>query len=181
MKLITKKEAKEKNLIFYFTGKPCKHGHISERLVKGGSCRECKNNISAKNREENREEYNRYCREKKKEHYSSEKRKEIYQKNRVNEMFYAAKYRAKIKNLSFTITKNDVIIPNICPVFGIPLDSRDSFHVPSIDRIDNNLGYVKDNINVISSKANRLKNNGTIEEFKQIIEYMKHDRQHKNN
>jgi hypothetical protein len=51
--MVNKKEATEKGLTFYFTGKPCKHGHISERLVKGGSCRECKNSISAKKRNEN--------------------------------------------------------------------------------------------------------------------------------
>lgn len=45
----------------------------------------------------------------------------------------------------------------------------------TLDRIDNSLGYVKVNIKVISSKANRLKNNGTIEEFKQIIEYMNNE------
>lgn len=25
----------------YFTGKPCKHGHISERIVSNKNCREC--------------------------------------------------------------------------------------------------------------------------------------------
>ena len=58
MKIITQKEAKEKGYIFYYTGKPCKHGHLSERMVKGGVCRECKNSKSAKYRNENREEYN---------------------------------------------------------------------------------------------------------------------------
>jgi hypothetical protein len=26
----------------YFTGKPCKHGHVCERIVPGGNCIECK-------------------------------------------------------------------------------------------------------------------------------------------
>jgi hypothetical protein len=26
---------------WYFTGRPCKYGHIEERLVKNGKCREC--------------------------------------------------------------------------------------------------------------------------------------------
>ena len=172
MNIITKNEAKQKGLIFYFTGKPCKHNHISERLVKGGSCRACKNLTSEKKRNENRQEYNKYCREKKKESYSPEKRKKQYLKNIKNEMFFAAKQRAKIKNISFTITIEDVIIPENCPVLGIPLDHRDRLHAPSLDRIVNALGYIKGNVKVISSKANRLKNNGTIEEFKKIIEYM---------
>ena len=173
MKIITKKEAIENNKIFYFTGKPCVHGHISERLVKGGNCRECKNDYGSNYRDQNREKYNEYCRTKKKENYSTEKRRESYIKNLKGEMYQAAKTRAKNKNIPFTIDPNDVIIPDNCPVFGIPLDRRDKLHTPTLDRIDNKLGYVKNNIKVISAKANRLKNNGTIEDFEKILTYMK--------
>ena len=41
MEIITLKEAKEKGLKFYFTGKPCLRGHLSERIVSGRSCKEC--------------------------------------------------------------------------------------------------------------------------------------------
>ena len=43
MQIITRKEAKEKGLSRYFTGKPCKYGHMSERTVTGGNCIECYN------------------------------------------------------------------------------------------------------------------------------------------
>ena len=172
MDIISKKDAEVKNLVFYFTGKPCKYGHISERLVKGGSCRTCKNLASEKHRKENRTEYNEYCKKKKKESYSKEKRRQDYLKNINKEIFYAAKQRAKVKNIPFTISLDDVIIPERCPVFDIPLDSRNRYHAPTLDRIDNDLGYIKGNVDVISSKANRLKNNGSIEDFKKIIQYM---------
>lgn len=172
MNIISKKEAEEKGSIFYYTGKPCKHGHLSERLVKGGSCRQCRIEVSAKLRNSNREEYNKYCREKKKEHYSKEKRRTNYVNKRNSEMFYAAKNRAKKHKISFTITLDDIIIPDVCPVFNVPLNMNDRLFAPSLDRIDNNLGYVKGNVKVISAKANRLKNNGTVDELKKIIEYM---------
>lgn len=41
MEIISRKEAKKLNLKYYFTGKKCKHGHISKRDMKG-SCYECK-------------------------------------------------------------------------------------------------------------------------------------------
>lgn len=41
MNIISKKEAKEQNLKFFFTGKPCKRGHITERYLSGGHCVEC--------------------------------------------------------------------------------------------------------------------------------------------
>lgn len=37
----TRSEAKSVGSKYYFTGKPCKHGHISPRLVKG-TCMECR-------------------------------------------------------------------------------------------------------------------------------------------
>jgi hypothetical protein len=41
MEIILRKEAKERGLKRYFTGKPCKHGHIDERLVSSRGCFEC--------------------------------------------------------------------------------------------------------------------------------------------
>lgn len=41
MKQITRREAKEQGLKRYFTGKPCKHGHISERYTRCGGCIKC--------------------------------------------------------------------------------------------------------------------------------------------
>lgn len=43
MQIITRAEAKAKGLKRYFTGKPCKHGHIAERMTSGGNCLVCFN------------------------------------------------------------------------------------------------------------------------------------------
>lgn len=40
-KIISRKEAKAQGLKRYFTGKPCKRGHVCERDVKNGQCQEC--------------------------------------------------------------------------------------------------------------------------------------------
>lgn len=51
------------------------------------------------------------------------------------------------------------MIPETCPVLGIPLTigGKRSPSSPSLDRIDPALGYVPGNIRVISDRANRLK------------------------
>jgi 5-methylcytosine-specific restriction endonuclease McrA len=41
MDIITRQEAIEQGLVRYFTGKPCIHGHIDERLLSSGQCKEC--------------------------------------------------------------------------------------------------------------------------------------------
>jgi len=46
-KTISRSEAKEKGLTYYFTGKPCKHGHICERYVSTRACTGCKKSESA--------------------------------------------------------------------------------------------------------------------------------------
>lgn len=41
MKIIKRKDALKKRLKFYFSGKKCKRGHITKRLVSSYSCLEC--------------------------------------------------------------------------------------------------------------------------------------------
>ena len=41
MKLISRQEAIEQGLTRYFTGKPCKHGHIAEKQLSNRTCIEC--------------------------------------------------------------------------------------------------------------------------------------------
>ena len=41
MEVIDRKTAKMQGLLRYFTGAPCKHGHIDARLVSNGTCCEC--------------------------------------------------------------------------------------------------------------------------------------------
>jgi 5-methylcytosine-specific restriction endonuclease McrA len=50
--IISCKEAKELGLTRYFTGKPCKRGHIAQRRVSKRSCDEC-NTISVRERYQN--------------------------------------------------------------------------------------------------------------------------------
>lgn len=93
-------------------------------------------------------------------------------------LFHAAKSRAQKKGIEFTITPADVVIPEVCPVFGTPLRVKSGETLggigdaPSLDRIDNSRGYVLGNVAVISSRANRLKSDSSVSELKAIIAYM---------
>lgn len=49
MNIISRSEAARKGLTYYFTGKPCKRGHVSERWTSAASCTTCQ----AKRRLEN--------------------------------------------------------------------------------------------------------------------------------
>ena len=104
-------------------------------------------------------------------------RREHYDEFYIQSLIDGARHRAKEKGLDFTITVNDIKLPTTCPVLGIPIyinkgGKSGKDNSPSLDRKDNSIGYVPDNTVVISYRANRLKSNGTVEEFRKIIDYM---------
>ena len=79
--------------------------------------------------------------------------------NPIRSLLTGARTRSKRKNIKFDIEESDIVIPEVCPVLGIPLilfGPPNSPHLPSIDRIDNNKGYEKNNIAIISFKANTI-------------------------
>lgn len=98
-------------------------------------------------------------------------------KNPKYHIWQEAKRRARRKRIDFNIELEDLPpIPDVCPILGIPLKSNtNSFgpcdNSPSIDRIDNSKGYIKDNVIIISYKANRMKSNATIEELRRFADF----------
>ncbi len=91
-------------------------------------------------------------------------------------MIRRSRHRAKRMNVPFNLTVDDIVIPDMCPVLGIPLFftvGSVQHNTPSIDRIDNTGGYTVGNIRVISTRANKLKNNATVTELELILEDLK--------
>lgn len=100
--------------------------------------------------------------------------KKNYSKNYIQVALRRARNGAKLKNLEFNLTEDDIIVPETCPVLGIPLIANGGLNAytnPSLDRIDNSLGYIKGNVIVISDRANRLKKDATIEELMKLSEF----------
>jgi hypothetical protein len=91
-------------------------------------------------------------------------------------LFRGAQERAKENKLPINIELSDIKIPNNCPVFKIRLNKK-NFKVknnsPSLDKIVPKKGYTKNNISVISYRANTIKSDGRLDEFIKIYEYMK--------
>lgn len=51
--IISREDAKSMGLVHYFTGKSCKHGHISRRIVSDTHCCDCLKEKGARYRKEN--------------------------------------------------------------------------------------------------------------------------------
>lgn len=121
--------------------------------------------------EKNKEQISKKTSEKRSEQYRSNpeqnlaKQKEWKINNLEKYLVQGAKQRAKKYGLPFDITYKDIVIPECCPYLGIKLVPFSEWSSPSLDKIIPELGYVKGNIQVISTKANTMKNNATHDEL----------------
>ena len=96
-------------------------------------------------------------------------------------VFKSVRDRARARGMEFNLEINNFEIPLLCPILGIPLKSNMGANrgqglkikdaSPSVDRIDNSRGYTKDNIVIVSYRANRIKSDATIEELRRIVEF----------
>lgn len=106
--------------------------------------------------------------------YEKQRRAENWKSKPAQSMLNNSKQRAKLAGLEHTLTLDDIIIPDYCPVLGIKLevgDRKNHQNAPSIDRIDNTKGYTKDNIVVVSIRANLLKKDATVQELIALAEF----------
>lgn len=94
-----------------------------------------------------------------------------YAKHPKTYLLRSTKTSANKMGREHTITQDDVIIPELCPVFKIPMVQFTPF-APSLDRIDSSKGYIPGNVQVISRKANTMKNNATAEELRMFAEWV---------
>lgn len=136
-------------------------------------CRSCDKNYQSKRREENKNTSLEYGRK-----YQAKRRQDFDYRLRM--LLNASKQRASLKNREHTITLEDIKelypVDGKCPVFGFDLEfNSGGFREtsPSIDRIDSSKGYTKDNIQIISWKANRIKSYATVEELETVVSYLK--------
>lgn len=139
----------------YYTGKPCKRGHLSERRVSNKICLQCAREI-----------------------YRITDRDNYRYKDTFYRQYLARKQNAKRLGIPFSIQFSEIETPDYCPVLGIKLNygwsgekCRDDTKA-TLDKVIPNLGYVKGNVFVISWRANKLKSNMTVTELKMILKYI---------
>lgn len=99
-------------------------------------------------------------------------------KNRQRFLFVRLRARANQQGIAFDLTEADISWPTHCPVFGIELqyDRRGAIsreNAPSFDRVDPAAGYVKGNVYVVSSKANRIKSEATLDQLEALVRYVR--------
>lgn len=89
----------------------------------------------------------------------------------MSQIVRCAKDRAKKRGMPFNLDTDDIIRRTklgVCEATGLPLDlsidnvngraARNPF-TPSLDRVDSNLGYTQDNVQVVCLAWNLMKSN----------------------
>lgn len=88
-----------------------------------------------------------------------------------------AKQRAKRFGIPFSITEDDIKIPEKCPALGMVLKHgtghRKIPESPTLDRIDPKMGYIPGNVVVISNLANAIKSNADYLQIGEVYRWLK--------
>ena len=127
--------------------------------MKEGNCLKCgKKFVSVRNN-------SLYC-------SRSCKDKDRHRVDPLHGILKGARKRADNLGLEFTLTRDNIPdVPSSCPLLGFTLErggvsSRENS--PALDRIDSKVGYIPSNVWWISYRANRIKNDATLEELEAI-------------
>lgn len=159
-------QCKERKPTAEFSWKGPSHKRLTSR------CHACRRANYKENPERNRQRA--------RQHYAAN-RDRIVAQQRVSRLedvalhlLRGARARAKAASVPFDLTKDDVVVPGVCPVLGIPLavnEGKCGPNSPTVDRIRPERGYVRGNIVVVSHRANTIKSDATLRELAAVLAY----------
>lgn len=164
---------------YYYNGTKCHRGHLCARRTADGKCHYCVRERSAVRTVALRERIRLG------EHTVTQRDQNRFHGKSVSLeawIYRSAKARANKRGIEFSITIEDIVIPERCPAFGIKIDrtwggveqnNQARGNKPSLDRIDSSKGYIKGNVVILSYRANIVKQNGSAIQHRIIAEYIR--------
>ena len=99
-------------------------------------------------------------------------------RNRFAIRMRSCRARSKEKDLPFNLTEDYLkeIWSGYCPVFNTALNldaKKGVLGHAQLDRIVPSLGYVEGNVVWLSERANRIKDDATLEDLERLVEWLK--------
>jgi hypothetical protein len=163
-----------------YEGKECIHGHGTRRYTRNGECVECRNEYAKKKRQarglkkRGRPRKNPDC------VIKHERRWPKYPSPVCDFDRWVLRIKKAHKERRFLAYKYFLSLRKThCPLLNIELNYGlfEGRTVPdsyaTLDKIDPSKGYVIGNLQILSHRANTLKNNATIEELTLLLENWK--------
>jgi len=175
MQIIPRQRALAEGLRFYFTGRPCKRGHVTKRYTYNSQCLGCQ-----KTHQKDHRKTSTYARSRRQRY------ERVYRDDPARFLHDRARGRARRRGVHFDLTVQDIrdVWPadGRCPVFGEPLIpnigeegnvGKALPYSPSLDRINVSKGYVRGNVAVVSQLANSIKAYATSPtQLRQVADWM---------
>lgn len=137
--------------------------HKGGRYGRDSQCRQC---VNKRTSERDRLDPSKH-------HYL--RRRRWLESNRERVILAAIKSKCKRLGIPFDLTLSDIVIPDVCPVLGIPIMAGTGLshaNSPSVDRIIPTGGYLKGNVQIISQKANAMKQDATVLELQRFAKWI---------
>jgi len=164
MKIISAKEAKKRKLSRYYTGVPCVHGHLSERIVRNRRCREC-----AVKEDRERKASLKYLTNIK--NIVRQRRRDFKKRDQRRFGHDCVKSLASLKDLMrlVELAKDDKGLIR-CKVSNdiislLPKDKK----ILSFDRLDNTIPHTKDNLRVTTWEINHAKGDHSLDTLMLVV------------
>jgi hypothetical protein len=93
-------------------------------------------------------------------------------KNPLYSYYHNAKRRAAERKIPFDLHYTDLDLPEICAISGVKLTRGSHEGAASLDCVIPHLGYVKGNVQWITKRLNRIKQEGSALEHRMIADYI---------
>lgn len=160
-----RQEASEAGDVYYFTGKPCKHGHIAKRRTKDRKCTVCELVAAAKRRRQHPElmkQLKKANYEKNKEHHLAQKK--AYRqanKGKINALVTKRKSRIKERTPAWSDFDKIKAYYEVCAFFN-DVNGYIKYHVDHVIPLQGNLVsglHVQNNLQIIPWLDNIRKKN----------------------
>lgn len=97
----------------------------------------------------------------------------------IKSNFRSLRSRSLRKDIPFEIELEDLKvngeIPTRCPILSVDFTFGQSLNdcSPTVDKFNPDLGYVPGNVALICHKANRIKNNGDLNDLEKVVRWIK--------
>jgi hypothetical protein len=176
---VLRQAARDEGKAAYFTGKPCRRGHIAERRVANGMCSACQEEWRLASPERSRAYAQRY-----RDNNAPTIRARgnaIYKADRTSRPWrnpiMSARDRAHDKGVEFALTSawGASVWTGVCALTGLPFDLTHTAGFnqpfsPSIDRIRPADGYVPNNCRFVLSAVNTFRGLMSDEQMLRVCE-----------
>ena len=161
--VISRADARVAGHTHFFTGVPCRNGHLAARFVSNGSCIKC---AALRFKEFLESKPPDYARNQMRYYRANHPAYRLYERTQIF---------AHTNKIEFTIDSADICIPEKCECCGGFFAKTFKKYQATIfvARIDERIGFTRSNIAIICRQCKKIKTGATVAQIEAVLKWMK--------